>query len=61
MTTLKYEAVYVGDYETFEHVVQRLPQFIDHVYNADRLRSRPPIAGPGRVRIMYRLGISPSL
>lgn len=39
MKTLKYEAVYVGDYETFEDVVRHLPQFIDHVYNADRLHS----------------------
>jgi putative transposase len=39
MKTLKYEAVYVGDYETFEDVGRHLPQFIALVYNADRLHS----------------------
>ena len=36
---VKYEAVYVGDYATFEDVCGHLPQFIDLVYNADRLHS----------------------
>jgi transposase InsO family protein len=45
--TLKYEEVHLWNYETYNDVIERLPFFIEEVYNRKRLHSSigyvPPI------------------
>ena len=37
--TLKYEEVYLCEYETYKDVIEQLPNFLDDVYNHKRLHS----------------------
>lgn len=39
MRILKYEEIYLSEYETYEDVVNRLPRFIEDIYNRKRIHS----------------------
>lgn len=39
MKILKYEEIYLSEYETYEDVVNRLPRFIEDIYNRKRIHS----------------------
>ena len=39
MKTLKYEEVYLWDYQSLEDVKRRVPYFLQQVYNQNRLHS----------------------
>ncbi len=53
MKTLKYEEVLLSDYETFTDVLERLPRFIEDVYNKKRLHSSLGYLPPEEYEQMY--------
>ena len=39
MKIMKYEEIYLSEYETYEDVVNRLPHFLEEIYNRKRIHS----------------------
>ena len=53
MKTLKYEEVYLWDYETYADVKERIPFFIQEVYNTKRLHSSLGYLPPAEFESAY--------
>ena len=53
MKTLKQEEVYLWEYETFDDVAERLPYFIEKVYNSKRLHSSLGYVPPDEFEASY--------
>ena len=54
--TLKQEEVYMWDYQTFTDVIDRIPQFIDEVYNKKRVHSSLKYLTPFQFECMIQQG-----
>ena len=56
MKTLKYEEIYMGHYETYLDVIEKLPYFIEEVYNKKRLHSSIGYLPPEEFEEKMKLG-----
>ena len=63
--TLKYEEVHLANYQTYDDVVQRIPHFIEQVYNSKRLHSAlgylPPVQYEMAIQSTTKNAARPSL
>lgn len=55
MKTLKQEEVYLWDYRTMEDAIQRLPQFLENVYNQKRRHSSLDYKSPAQFEKLQEL------
>lgn len=58
MKTLKYEEVYLWDYQSVEDVKQRIPYFLEAVYNQKRLHSALGYCPPNEFEQAWQRGSS---
>ena len=60
MRTLKYEEIYLNDYDTFGEVLRSVQHFIDDVYNHKRLHSARGYIPPAelRPRVCYETNLN---
>jgi putative transposase len=54
MKTLKYDEVYMFEYKTYLDVIEKLPRFIEEVYNKKRLHSSLDYVSPEEYEIEYQ-------
>jgi putative transposase len=62
MKTLKYDEIYMGHYETYLDVVEKLPEFIEEVYNKKRPHSSLEYLSPEEfekeIELKYKNNVS---
>lgn len=58
--TLKAEEVYLTEYETYEDVMEGIPQFIEAVYNAKRMHSSLGYFAPNEFEKLWAKGVLPT-